>query len=107
MGKKHTPHQVTGNEGKDERAAEEAEDSRVSIVKPANFIGIAAGPDAQHARSGPWTHVWLSPFGLRNHAAVEKAMIIIRPMTKLQLLNFALATVTYNPHRAKGREVEA
>lgn len=33
MGKKRTPHQVTGNEGKDERAAEEAEDSRVSIVK--------------------------------------------------------------------------
>ena len=51
----------------------------------ATFIGMIAGPDAQHAKSGSWTHVWLSPFGLRNHAAVEKAMIIIRPMTKLQL----------------------
>lgn len=61
----------------------------------ATFIGVAARPDAQHAKSGSWTHVWLSPFGLRNHAAVEKAMMIIRPMTKLQLLNFALATVSF------------
>lgn len=66
-----------------------------------------AGPDAQHAQSGSWTHVWLSPFGLRNHAAVEKAMITIRPMTKLQLLNFALATEHFNTHRAECREVEA
>ncbi|KGO77698.1 hypothetical protein PITC_071810 [Penicillium italicum] len=50
------------------------------------LIARAAGLDAQHAKSETWTHVWLSPFGLRNHAAVERAMMIIRPITKLQLL---------------------
>ena len=35
--KKRTPHQITGNEGEDERAAEEAKESRVSILNCLQF----------------------------------------------------------------------
>lgn len=50
--KKRTPHQVTGNEGKDERTAEEASDSRVSILRCLQFLKeMAAGLDAQYAKS--------------------------------------------------------
>ncbi|CAP82923.1 hypothetical protein PCH_Pc15g00370 [Penicillium rubens Wisconsin 54-1255] len=52
---------------------------------------MAPGLDTQRTQSEAWTHVWLSPFGLRNHAAVERATIITRPMTRLQLLNFIKA----------------
>jgi hypothetical protein len=77
-----TPHQVTGDEGKDEGAAEETKD-KISIRN--SKLWTTAELDAQQPDSETRTYVWLSPFGLRNQAAVERATMMTRPMTKLQL----------------------
>lgn len=50
--KKRTPHQITRNEGKDERAAEEAKESRVSILNCLQFWkeGPLGSPSMQRGK---------------------------------------------------------